>query len=181
MDDYEKIVRQTKKWIMDVVIGCNFCPFASKVMRDKKVHFRIEASETLSVCLEAFVQECERLNQDETIETTIIILPKSFQQFANYLNFVSLVERLLKKHRYEGIYQVASFHPDYCFAGDAPNSASNFTNRSPYPMLHILREDSVEQAIKQYPNASHIPLRNVNFAKEKGEAYMKMLRDSCFG
>lgn len=179
MFEDEDIIRQTKQWITDVVIGCNFCPFASKVVRDKKVHYRLESTETLSICLEAFLQECERLDQHEEIETTLIIMPNSFHSFANYLSFVALTEKLLRKHNYEGVYQVASFHPEYCFAGEDINDAANYTNRSPYPMLHILREESIAQAIKNYGNAHEITQRNVNFAREKGEAYMKMLRDAC--
>ena len=82
MFEDEEIIRQTKQWITDVVIGCNFCPFASKVVRDRKVHYRIESSETLSICLEAFLQECERLDQHDDIETTLIIMPNSFHLFA---------------------------------------------------------------------------------------------------
>jgi hypothetical protein len=180
-EDTEEIIRQTKKWIMDVVIACNFCPFASKVMKDRKVHFRIDNSETLSICLETFLEECERLDKDDNIETTLIIFPNFFSQFDNYLDFITLAEKLLKKHGYEGIYQIASFHPDYCFAGENPNDPANYTNRSPYTMLHILREDSIEQALKSYPDAHEIPKRNINFTREKGEVYMKMLRDACFG
>ena len=179
-EDIELIINQTKKWINEVVIGCGFCPFASKVMRDRKVHFRMEDTETLSICLEAFLQECERLDKDVSIETTIIIMPNSFEQFSNYLDFIALVEKLLTKHHYDGVYQVASFHPDYCFEGESPDDASNYTNRSPYPMLHILRESSITQAVMQHANADEIPKRNINFAREKGAAYMKMLRDSCF-
>ncbi|HOZ51783.1 MAG TPA: DUF1415 domain-containing protein [Chitinophagaceae bacterium] len=184
MDNFEVIeemVRQTKKWITDVVIGLNFCPFASKVMKDRKVHFRMEPSETLSICLEAVMEEFDRLDKNNAIETTIIILPHSFHSFSNYLDFVALAEKLLKKHGYEGVYQIASFHPDYCFAGVQESDAANYTNRSPYPMLHIIREESIEQVLKQYPNAHEIADRNVNFAREKGEAYMKMLRDACMG
>lgn len=179
MYDGELIIQQTKKWVTDVVIGCNFCPFASKVVRDKTLFYRIEPSETLSICLEAFLQECSRLDKDEKIETILIIYPTSFQSFQQYLHFVSLVEKLLRKHDYEGIYQVATFHPDYCFAGEPPNDPANYTNRSPYPMIHILREESIEKAIKNYSNAKDIPAKNVQFAREKGEVYMKMLRDAC--
>jgi hypothetical protein len=176
----ELIIHQTKKWINDVVIGCNFCPFAAKVVRERKVHFRIEASETLSICLEAVLQELQRLDTQTDIETTLIILPNSFQQFSYYLDFVALAEKLVKRHGYEGVYQVASFHPDYCFAGESPDDASNYTNRSPYPMLHLLREESIELAVKHFPNAAEIPDRNIQFARQKGQAYMSALWQACF-
>lgn len=176
----EMYVLHTKKWINDVVIACNFCPFASKVMHERKVHFRIEASETLSICLEAFQQECERLDKSDFIDTTLIIMPNAFPLFENYLIYLNLVEKLVRKHNYEGVYQVASFHPQYCFAGERVDDPANYTNRSPYPMLHILREDSVSKAIKQYPNAHEIPIRNMHFARAKGEEYMKNLWQACF-
>ncbi|HMC87200.1 MAG TPA: DUF1415 domain-containing protein, partial [Chitinophagaceae bacterium] len=96
-----------------------------------------------------------------------------------YLELVRLAEKLLKQEGYQGIYQVASFHPLYCFAGAPADDPANYTNRSVYPMLHLLREESVEQAIANYPNPEKIPERNILFARSKGIAYMKKLRDAC--
>ena len=178
-EEFEIIIDQTKRWITNVVIACNFCPFASKVVAEKKVHYRIEDSETLSICLEAFLQECERLDSNVQIETTLIILPKAFRDFESYLDFIALAEKLLVKHNYEGVYQIASFHPDYCFGDADENDPANYTNRSPYPMLHLLRESSIERALANYKHVDQIPVRNIQFAREKGEVYMKMLRDAC--
>ena len=88
-------------------------------------------------------------------------------------------EKLLKRKGYEGVYQLASFHPHYRFAAASAGDAANYTNRSPYPMLHLLKEESIEKALQHYPNPEQIPERNIQFAREKGPAYMKMLRDSC--
>lgn len=175
----QQIIDQTKKWINDVVIGCNFCPFASAVVKQQKVHYQVETSKAINACLTTFLQEITRLNDDTAIETSFIIFPNSFQQFDDYLDLVSLAEKLLKKEGYEGVYQVASFHPLYRFANSSENDAANYTNRSIYPMLHLLREESIDKALKNYNSPENIPERNINFAQEKGLAYMKMLRDTC--
>ncbi len=179
--DQEKIIEQTKKWVADVVIGCNFCPFASKVVKENKVRYRVEKCATIAASLEILLEEYDKLNTDAAIETTILILPETFDQFSAYLKLVQLVDKQLRKHDYEGVYQVASFHPDYCFAGEPASDAANFTNRSPYPMLHIIREASIDKALQHYPDPEGIPARNMHFAREKGAVYMSMLREACLG
>jgi hypothetical protein len=124
--------------------------------------------------------ECQRLDEDKFIETSLLIFPDAFADFEAYLNLVEMVEELLEDQDYEGIYQVASFHPDYRFSDASEDDPANFTNRSVYPMLHLLREDSLDKAIDSHPDVESIPERNVAFAREKGLAYMKLLRDSCF-
>lgn len=173
------VIEQTKKWIIDVVIGCNFCPFAAKEIRQDTVHYEITPATALEECLQIFLGECRRLDNNKNIETTFLIFTDAFRHFDDYLRLVSLAEKIIQKKKYEGIYQVASFHPLYCFAGSAANDAANYTNRSPYPMLHILREEKIEQALEKYPDPERIPERNISFARQKGEAYMKMLRNAC--
>jgi uncharacterized protein len=119
------------------------------------------------------------MNAEAAIETMFLLLPQNFDRFADYLKLVQAAEVLLKKSGYEGIYQVASFHPAYLFAGSSMNDAANYTNRSPYPMLHILREESVSRAIDSYPDTHKIPGKNTAFAREKGLAYMQRLRAAC--
>ena len=173
------VIDQTKKWITSVVIGCNFCPFAAREVKRKSIHYQVENSLDLDVCLQVFLKECIRLDNEEVIETTLLIFPNAFQTLDAYLDLLSSAEKTLKKRGYEGIYQVASFHPLYRFAGTQENDAANYTNRSIYPMLHLLREDKIEQALQHYPDPEKIPKRNIEFAREKGIAYMKMLRDYC--
>ncbi len=179
MYDISGVIEQTKKWILEVVIGCNFCPFASRVVKKNSIHYTVEFSEELTLCLQTFLQECRRLDNDLEIESTLVIFPNSFQQFDDFLDTVSLAERLLKQNGYEGIYQVASFHPLYRFTNSPLNDAANYTNRSIYPMLHLLREKQIDEALLNYPNPEQIPDKNIIFAREKGEAYMKVLRESC--
>jgi uncharacterized protein len=176
----EQIIEQTNKWINDVVIGCNFCPFAAKVVKQQAVFFKVETATATNVCLESFLQEVYRLDNDENIGTSFLIFPDTFKNFDDYLDMVLVAEKLLKQYKYDGIYQLASFHPQYRFAGAPENDVANYTNRSPYPMLHLLRESSIDKALEHYDNPEGIPERNINFARKKGEAYMKMLRDLCF-
>jgi hypothetical protein len=179
MDITATIIAHTKKWITGVVVGCNFCPFAAREVKRNSIHYQVENSDELNVCLQAFLQECKRLDNDGTIETTLLIFPNAFQTFDAYLDLLSLAERTLKKKGYKGIYQVAGFHPLYRFADTKDNDAANYTNRSIYPMLHLLREERIEEALQRYPDSEQIPERNIHFAREKGIAYMKMLRDAC--
>ena len=174
-----EIIDQTKKWISKVVIGCNFCPFASKVVKQETVFYQVETDASANICLETFLNEITRLDNDDTIETSILILPNAVKDFSDYLDMVSVAEQLLKQKKYDGIYQVASFHPLYKFASSTDDDAANYTNRSIYPMLHILRESSIERALEQYDNPNEIPERNIKFARDKGLVYMKMLRDAC--
>jgi uncharacterized protein len=180
MKTTEEVILQTKKWISDVVIGCNFCPFAAVPYKKGSIHYAVEYSTDLNSCLQAFILECQRLDQDESVETILLIFPDAFADFDTYLHMVEMADELLEDQDYEGVYQVASFHPQYRFADAPDNDPANYTNRSVYPMLHLLREDSLEKAIDTYPDSEAIPERNIKFAREKGLAYMKLLRDSCF-
>ena len=143
------------------------------------MRYHVEEDADLNACLQVFLNECELLDTNPEIETTIIILPIGFDEFEDYLDLVECTEEILEENGYEGTYQVATFHPNYCFEGEEADDASNFTNRSPYPMLHILRDESVERALERYPDAEGIPQRNIDFARTKGSAYMKMMRDAC--
>ncbi len=179
MMEEEMIIAQTKKWIINVVAGCNFCPFAAKEIKQNTLHYQVESGKNMKEGISAFLKECIRLDENESIETTLLLFPHSFQKFDDYLKLVSRAEKVLRQKGYEGTYQVASFHPLYCFSGSSMDDAANFTNRSPYPMLHILREDGVEQAIAKYTHPENIPENNIIFAHEKGYEYMKKLRDDC--
>jgi uncharacterized protein len=109
-----------------------------------------------------------------------LILPHRFSSFDEYLGLVELSDSLLADQEKEGIYQVASFHPAYIFDGSTEEDPSNYTNRSPYPMLHLLREESVSRAIDSFPGTEKIPQRNIKFARQKGIIYMRSLWESTF-
>lgn len=179
MDFAEQVVVQTKNWINNVVVGCNFCPFAAKEVKNNTIRYKVEASANAAVCLETLLNECAVLTNDEAIETSFIIFPNAFKRFGQYLDMVDVAEQLLIEHGYEGVYQIASFHPSYVFEGSTANDAANFTNRSIYPMLHLLREASMEKALAKFTHSAEIPERNIQFAHEKGLVYMQQLRNAC--
>jgi hypothetical protein len=179
-DQQIQIIAQTKNWIKTIVIGCNFCPFAAKEVKQDSIHYQVEMGTTINACKDALVREFIRLDNDNSIGTTLLILPNIFSGFNNYLDYVALSESILRKKGYTGKYQLASFHPLYQFAGTAVEDVVNYTNKSIYPMLHLLREDRISEALLRYPDPEGIPQRNINFARQKGSAYMKMLRDDCF-
>jgi uncharacterized protein len=173
-------ITQTQNWIKSVVIGCNFCPFAAKALLKESIRYVILDSENIEKIMASLTSELQFLDENDSIETTFIIFPNHFQDFEQYLDLVELAEDLNAEEEYEGIYQVASFHPDYCFAGADADDAANYTNRSVYPMLHLLREESITKALEHYKDPEGIPERNIAFSQEKGLKYMQMLRAACF-
>ena len=179
MDPDNIIIEHTKKWITDVVAGCNFCPFAGRELVRGSIYYKVLENAGTRAVLEAVVAAMQQLDEEPSIETTLLILPGSFENFDEYLDLVEDAEALLEKEGYEGIYQLASFHPRYLFAGSAESDASNYTNRSPYPMLHFLREESVSKAVDGYPGIEEVPDRNIQFAHEKGLLYMQQLLANC--
>ena len=156
MHTNEEVIRQTKKWINDIVVGCNFCPFAANAVKQQTVHYKVEESSVAQICMESFLLEAMNLDNDETIETSFIIFPNAFTKFEDYLDIVSVAEKLIQQNGYDGIYQVASFHPLYQFAGSTATDAANYTNRSVYPMLHLLRESSIDKALENYKDPENI-------------------------
>jgi hypothetical protein len=179
METDEVIIAQTKKWIQEVVVGCNFCPFAARELKRGSIHYQVLRRADLKTTLEALALEFQRLDTDENIETTLLILPDDFSDFKKYLDLAELADDLVAELDKEGIYQVASFHPAYLFAGSKQDDPANYTNRSVYPMLHILREASLTAALKQFPDPEKIPRNNISFARKQGLEYMKVLRESC--
>src|SRR5690554_333435 len=131
--------------------------------------------------LHRLVAECERLDDHPEVETTLLVLTPGLEAFDDYLDFLGLAEALLEAQGYEGTYQLASFHPDYCFEGAEEEDSANYTNRSPWPMLHLLREAGLERALEHYPDPEAIPERNVAAMRALGEpalaAALARLRD----
>jgi hypothetical protein len=176
MIDEDKVIEQTKQWIRTVVIDCNFCPFAAKPFAGKKIRYKVLADSSENILLETLIEEWQLLDEDAAIETSFLIFKDGFNDFDSYLEMIHTAEELLADEAYEGVYQLASFHPLYCFEGATESDASNYTNRSPYAMIHILRESSLSDAIASFKNVDLIPERNIQFANAKGLKYMQALR-----
>lgn len=171
----------TQKWVEKAVVGLNLCPFAKRELKQNRVRFVCEFANTETALLEALTAELHRLEQTSEIETTLLIHPAVLQDFYDYNTFLGLAEEQLLALQYEGIFQIASFHPQYQFAGTLPNDVENYTNRSPYPMLHLLREASLEQTLKKYPDPEQIPERNITLMNEMGTDAAQSLLKSCYG
>lgn len=175
----EQVTTQTAKWVNDFIIDLNVCPFAKREMERESVRFVVLRSKKTQVALEELMSEVHWLDGHPETETTILVFPTLFTDFYRYLDFVDLAENLMLEQEYDGVYQLATFHPDYCFSGTEPEDVSNYTNRSPYPMLHLLREASVEKAIEFYGDTDEIPERNIDVMEEMGrEKLEKILANS---
>ncbi len=175
----EPEVQLVHKWITEVVVGLNFCPFAARPLKTGKIHFSINKGATLKSALETFAEVCSMLDENDEMETAIVILPEGFVSFNDYLYLVDCCEQLIVKEGYEGTYQVASFHPEYVFQGSVENDPANYTNRSPYPLLHLLREEMLENALEKYPHPEKIPENNIEMTRKLGLEHMKSLFLAC--
>jgi uncharacterized protein len=169
---------QTIAWIRSFIIKYNICPFAKHTVNQETIVIDIVQQSTLEQALETMMSTIVRMDKDPEIETVLLLFPYLFSNFDDYLEFVSLAEELLSLSGYEGIYQLATFHPKYCFADVVATDVSNYTNRSPYPMLHILRESSIEKAIDYYGDTSNIPDNNIAMMDELGlDKIMTLLKN----
>jgi hypothetical protein len=174
------IQQATQNWLENIVIGFNFCPFARKVWLQDKVAYRVCATDSMEAMLEALVAACQELDANDALETTLLIFPSGLDDFGDYLELLDIAEGLLEKMQYTGIYQLASFHPNYRFGGTAADDVSNYTNRSPYPMLHLLRESSIEKVLEHYPNPEVIPEQNIALAHQKSLTTWQALLQACY-
>jgi hypothetical protein len=175
----EAIVGAVRRWLEDLVIELNLCPFAGSELARNRVRFVMSGATTEEQLLAALEGELLLLNNDAAVETTLLIHPDVMQDFFDYNQFLDTADRLLVSMGLEGVYQVASFHPDYQFADTAKDDAENYTNRSPYPLLHILREASLEQSINAYPDVEQIPLNNIKKMNSLGREKLQTLIRSC--
>ncbi len=165
------IEAQTRCWLESRVLRDNLCPFAHQPYKNNRVRIIVTDSSRPEYLLEDVLHELKYLASlpAETLETTLLVHPCVLEDFHDYNDFLDLVDDLLVQEGYEGVFQVASFHPDYQFADTAEDDAENYTNRSPWPMLHLLREASLEQAIASHPDVAGIPQRNIALMQELGK------------
>ncbi|WP_189497574.1 DUF1415 domain-containing protein [Algimonas arctica] len=180
MPNTDIVIKQTRAWLSTVVIGQNFCPFAKREYDRESIHYAIIETADLATQLEQIIAQCTVLDTDPERETSLLIFPTALSNFDDYLDLLDIATALLEDQGYDGIYQLASFHPDYVFDGLSPDDPSHYTNRSPYPMLHILREASVETALATYPYPDKIPVRNIRRTQDLGLKAMQDLLAACY-
>lgn len=176
----QDIQAATQAWLKSVIIEHSICPFAKRELERGSIYFSINHDIKIEECLLHLMLECDRLDTDPSIETTLLIYADTFTELDDYLDFIEIAESLLIEQGYEGTYQLASFHPDYCFQGSDSDDAANYTNRSPYPMLHLLRETSIEQAVASHPDPENIPQHNIESTRKLGLAKMQALLAACY-
>jgi hypothetical protein len=176
----DAIIAVVQRWVEAVVVDLNLCPFAKRELAKNRIRFAVTPSQTEQQLLLALHDELERLNSDSSVETTLLIHPNVLQDFHDYNRFLGDADELLLGMELEGVYQIASFHPDYRFEGTGPGDAENYTNKSPYPMLHAIREESLERAIADYPDVEQIPARNIELMNTLGCDKLRTLLRACF-
>jgi len=166
------VICDTVAWLERAVIGLNLCPFAKAVHAKGQIHYAISHATDATALEQDLVNELRNLMSAEPSErdTTLLIAPRCLHDFLDYNDFLMLADDALANMRLQGDIQIASFHPRYQFAGTGPEDATNNTNRSPYPMLHLLREASVARAVAAVPEAADIYERNVEAMQALGNA-----------
>lgn len=175
------MIARFRCWIERVVIGLNLCPFARKPYEGDRVRYVVSDAGEPELLLADLERELEQLREADAgkTETILLIHPHVLQDFLNYNEFLGVVEDFLGQGGYGGEFQVASFHPDYRFAGTEPDAAENYTNRSPYPALHILREAGIEQALAGFADPDQIPERNIRTMEKLGAEQMRAILAEC--
>jgi len=163
-------IAATRKWIERAVIGLNLCPFAKAVYVKDQVRLVLSDASTTEALLEQLAEELLLLRDTPTeqIDTTLIVHPNVLTDFLDYNDFLDNADAAVEALDLQGVLQVASFHPEYQFAGAAVDEIANCTNRSPFPTLHLLREDSVERAVAAFPNPDVIVERNIDTLQRLG-------------
>ncbi|MDO9422144.1 MAG: DUF1415 domain-containing protein [Herminiimonas sp.] len=171
------IIAATQAWIEKAVIGLNLCPFAKAVYVKQQIRYVVSKAKEVEALVAELESELQALQAaDPTqIDTTLIIIPDMLSDFLDYNDFLSVADNLLEDLELDGEIQIASFHPDYQFADAAADDIENYTNRSPYPILHLLREASIERAVDAFPEAEMIFEKNMETLRKLGnEGWQKL-------
>ena len=168
----DEVIAATREWLEKAVIGLNLCPFAKAVYVKNQVRIVVSAAKHLDSLLEDLDRELDFLaaaNPDE-VDTTLLVHPTLLPDFLDFNDFMQLADAAVEEHELEGILQIASFHPQFQFEGTEPDDMGNYTNRAPFPILHLLREASIARAVAAFPEAETIYERNIETLKALGHA-----------
>ena len=167
----------TERWLSRAVVGLNLCPFAKAVQAKGLVHIAVSGAQRPQELLDDLARELDALLALDAAqrETTLLVAPSCLDDFLAFNDFLARAEKLLRRRGAEGVVQLASFHPDYQFAGTEPDDIANCTNRSPYPTLHLLREASIDRAVEAFPDAAAIYDTNIETLRRLGpEGWTKL-------
>jgi hypothetical protein len=168
--DAAQVEGDTRRWLERAVIGLNLCPFAKSVYVKGQVRIVVSEAVDAAGALDDLARELDALAAaaPQEVDTVLIVLPEALHDFLDFHDCVARGERLIRKRGLEGVLQLASFHPRWEFAGEDPQDVSHFTNRSPHPTLHLLREDSIARAVEAFPDAEAIYGRNIETLRRLG-------------
>ena len=168
-----------QQWVNTFVVDLNLCPFAKRELVKDRVQFVVSDANNEEALLLHLHAELERLENNSDIETTLLIHPLILNDFDAYNQFLNYADGLLQEMQLDGVFQIASFHPAYRFAETAPEDAENYTNRSPYPLLHLLREASLTEVLQSTEHTDQIPVRNIALMNEMGATRLKQMLSAC--
>ena len=178
--NHEEVEAAMRRWLERAVIGLNLCPFAKAVYTRDQVRIVVSDADNIDDLREELGEEMLRLRDTpaDEIDTTLLVLPHVLGDFLDYNDFLDEADGLLEALELDGVLQVASFHPDYQFAGTEFDDAGNNTNRAPYPVLHLLREESIDRAVAAYPEPDAIIDRNIRTMETLGnDGYRNLLAE----
>jgi hypothetical protein len=168
--DDDAVIAATRRWLERAVIGLNLCPFAKSVFIKEQVRYVVSDATTPEALLETLMDELQHLSDSDPdkVDTTLLIHPFVLNDFEDYNEFLDVANAAVEDMQLDGELQVASFHPDYQFADTDRNDIANYTNRAPYPILHLLREDSIARAVDAFPDAADIFEKNIDTMEKLG-------------
>jgi hypothetical protein len=170
--NHDQIITDTRDWVVKAVIGLNLCPFAKAVHVNERIRYVVSEATEPEALLKDLARELLALNRadPEDVDTTLVIHPGVLTDFLDFNDFLDAADALVEELKLDGILQIADFHPDYQFGDSEPDDVANYTNRSPYPTLHILREDSIERAVESMPDTASIYENNLATLDKLGHA-----------
>jgi hypothetical protein len=171
----QAVIERVRAWLEEMVIGLDLCPFAAAPVRGDRVRYTVCDATAPDEIFQAFLAELDAFLQlpASEAETGLFILSRGLTSFDDYLDMLALLEQALAEAGLEGIVQLASFHPDYVFAGSDPDDPANYSNRAPYPIFHLIREQELEKVLANYPDPEAIPARNIARLRELGLAELQ--------
>lgn len=163
-------VELTRRWVDRFVVAENLCPFAAPALREQPLRVVVNESSDVDTLAAAVLEEMDALQSapEHELVTSVLVMPNALADFEDYLDFAALADELLESSGLEGVLQIATFHPQYCFADVGADDVSNYSNRSPFPMLHFLREAALTRALENYPDPEAIPQRNIEHLRSLG-------------
>lgn len=175
----EFMAQAMQHWVSDVIVKYNFCPFARAEVERNAVRYQQSAVTRLDDAMAELLLQCQYLDANPQVATTLLSFAPGFSDFYDFLDLIAMADRLIAMEGYEGVYQIAHFHPQYCFADADTDDAENYSNRAPFATLHIIREADMAQALEHYDEPESIPERNIAFAERKGAAFWQNLLQQC--